>query len=486
MAKNLLEAYGRQLKVADAYVQKNYGKSMSNNMALTTAVLLDNTNRFLTESMNTMATERADLGAYKKFCLNLTNIAVPSLIANDLVIVHPMTSYSGAVAYLEYQSRTNKGDVKRNQLFNGVFGLGDMDEARVNFTSQVIIETMTSSAAPILTPMALGRFTAGKDAAGNPILADAKVVRKEDGKDVTYFLALTSDKGAAGADATWTDVLAAKGNVFTLADGDKLAYFSEEFQMEHVPAQDIPTIGPVLKSIPLVAEPRRIAVRYDQITAFQAKTDYGFSLDKQIAEQACGELVYEIDTEMVMMLYGAAFAKAEDVETLTWDKTIPVGVSKFEHYNGFLEIVEAAKAIIYNRTKKFSANYMVCAPDVLTVLAFVSGYTATKNPKMNGPYKAGELNGLGVYVSPALKSGEFFFGLNGSDMMSSAAVYAPYMAIVPTQLLGTPDGGLAQGFSTWYGKALLNENLVVGGKIVKGEVTQDFNKYAVANAVLTY
>ena len=72
---------------------------------------------------------------------------------------------------------------------------------------------------------------------------------------------------------------------------------------------------------------------------------------------------------------------------------------------------------------------------------------------------------MGIYVSPRLESGEFFFGLNGSDMMSSAGVYAPYMAIVPTQLLGTPDGGLAQGFSTWYAKALLNKNLLVAGKI---------------------
>ena len=40
------------------------------------------------------------------------------------------------------------------------------------------------------------------------------------------------------------------------------------------------------------------------------------------------------------------------------------------------------------------------------------------------------------------------------------------MAIIPTQLLGTPDGGLAQGFSTYYAKALLNKNLLVAGKIV--------------------
>ncbi len=433
MRQNLLETYGRQIKVAEAYIANNYdGKQISNNTKLATAVLLDNTNRWITESMNTMATERADLGDWKKFCLNLTNIAVPSLIANDLVIVHPMTSYSGSIAYLKYVAKTDKGDVKKGDLFNGVFGLGDMNESRMNYTSQVIIETAGSDGKVALTPMATGRFEDGKD---------AKVI-KTDGT-VEY---ITADELKAGVEA-----------------GAKVAYFSEEFQMEHVPAQDIPTIGPKMERIALVAEPRRIAVRYDQITAFQAKTDYGFTLDKQIAEQACGELAYEIDTEIVDMLYKGA---GEAQEELTWSKTLPIGVSKFEHYNGFLEIVEKAKAIIYNRTKKFHPNYMVIAADVLPVLRFVNGFTAVKNVKMNGPYKVGELDGLNIYVSPLLGSGEFFFGLNGNDLMSSAGVYAPYMAIVPTQLLGTPDGGLAQGFSTWYAKALINELLLVAGKIV--------------------
>ena len=433
MRQNLLETYSRQLKVAEAYVAKNFdGKQISANTQLTTAVLLDNTNRWMTESMNTQATQRSDLGDWKKFCLNLTNIAVPSLIANDLVIVHPMTSYSGSVAYLEYVSKTDKGDVKKGDVFNGVFGLGMHSEARTAFTSQVIVETVGSDGHVALTPAATGKFEGGKD---------AKVI-KADGKTVEY---VTAAKLKEGVEA-----------------GSKVAYFSEEFQMEHVPAQDIPTIGPRMNRIALVAEPRRIAVRYDQITAFQAKTDYGFSLDKQIAEQACGELAYEIDTEIVEML--AEGAKEGGV-ALKWSRELPVGVSKFEHYNGFLEVIEEAKAIIYNRTKKFHPNYMVIAADVLPVLRFVNGFTAVKNAKMNGPYKVGELDGLNIYVSPALGEGEFFLGLNGSDMMSSAGVYAPYMAIVPTQLLGTPDGGLAQGFSTWYAKALLNKNLLVAGKV---------------------
>jgi hypothetical protein len=360
-----------------------------------------------------------------------------------------MTSYSGSVAYLSYVSKTDKGGIKKDFEFNGVFGLGKSTPERTAFSSQVIVEKIGSDGKTSLEPVECGKF-----------------VVKEEGKEVAYDAKVIDAEGKVSYKKA--------SEMHDLPEGVRVAYFSNEFQMEHVPAEDIPTIGPKMNRIALVAEPRRIAVRYDQITAFQAKTDYGFSLDKQIAEQACGELAYEIDTEIVEML--AEGAKEGDVK-LTWDRTLPVGVSKFEHYNGFLEVIEEAKAEIYRRTGKFHPNYMVIAADVLPVLRFVNGFTAVKNAKMNGPYKVGELDGLNIYVSPALGKGEFFLGLNGSDMMSSAGVYAPYMAIVPTQLLGTPDGGLAQGFSTWYAKALLNKSLLIAGEVTG--VANDYRKIVV-------
>ena len=434
MRTNLLETYSRQLNVAEAYVAKNFaGREVSNNTKLATAVLLDNTNRFINSRLEeSVATSHADLGAWKKFCLNLTNIAVPSLIANDLVIVHPMTSISGSVAYLEYVATSDKNGMS-GKVLNGAFGLGQMDDNRAAYTSQIIVETVGSD--PTLKAIEGG------------------IKHDVDGAIVSHTFKFTK----AGSEPLFTNTFS-EGSTY-----EKVAYVSKEFQMEQVPAQDIPSIGPKMRRIPLVAEPRRIAVKYDQITAFEAKTDYGFSLDKQIAEQACGELAYEIDTEIVDMLYeGAKSNKA----LTSWNKRQPIGVSKFDHFAGFLEVIEEAKSLIYKATGKYHPNYMVVAANCMQVIRFVPGFTPVKNAKMNGPYKVGELDGLNVYVSPRLGDWEFFFGLNGNDMMSSAGVYAPYMAIIPTQLLGTPDGGLAQGFSTYYAKALLNKNLLVAGKIV--------------------
>ena len=50
----------------------------------------------MTESFNnSVGTQRSDMGAYKRFALNLVTVAIPSLIAFDLVMVQPMSSVSG-------------------------------------------------------------------------------------------------------------------------------------------------------------------------------------------------------------------------------------------------------------------------------------------------------------------------------------------------------------------------------------------------------
>ena len=99
---------------------------------------------------------------------------------------------------------------------------------------------------------------------------------------------------------------------------------------------------------------------------------------------------------------------------------------------------------------------MVVAADVLTIMPYLKGWTAAPAAVVNGPYFAGTVDSMKVFVSPMLARGKFFFGVNGSDLQTAAAVYAPYMAIIPTQLLGFADGGMSQGFSTMYDMKLLS------------------------------
>lgn len=433
MKTNLLESYKGRLAVSESYYAKNHnGEKLSNNKKLVVAKLLENTNKYLNEAFeNSVGTQRTDMGLFRKFSLNLTTVAVPNLIAFDLVIVQPMSAMSGYVNYIQYVAGSNKGETKQGDVFNSPFGLGKVD---VNYTADKVVETVattgtkssfTAAWAPVLT----GFF---KDAAGEK--KDLKVTNAAG--VVSYF------------------------NVadYTPTEGDKVAYV---YDNQIIPQNDLPIINAEVKMIPLVAKARRIAIYYSQMAAFQAKTDYGFDLGDQLAEKAVGQLSYEIDTEVTQLLIDNAPADND----LVWSKTLPVGVSKQEHYAGFVEILEIARQKIYDRTKRFAPNYMLIASNILPILAFIPGFEAAPVGSVNGPYFAGTLNGLKVFVTPNITAGTFVIGVNGDDMMSSAAVYAPYMPIVPTQLLGFADGGMSQGWSTLYDLRLLNDNLLVAGRV---------------------
>lgn len=430
---NLLEAYKDRLAVSDrVYAKAHNGETMSNFKKMATAKCLENLNKFMNEAFdNSVGTQRADLGAWKKFTLNLTTVAVPNLIAYDLVIVYPMSSISGYINYVEYTAGSNKGGTTQGRLLNNPFKLGDVD---VDYTSERVVETLAEDLKLSWTPV-------------------AKVV-KVDG------VALTEEEIASIVVAEDGTIKAAEGKTLPaqIKKGAKVAYIYDNVV---IPQNDLPIVNANIKSIPLVAKARRVAVYYSQIAAYQAKTDYGFDLGDQLAEKAVAQLSYEIDTEITNLLIENAPADGD----LVWSKTLPVGVSKTEHYEGFTEIIEIARQKIYDRTKRFAPNYMIIASNILPILTFIKGFSAAPAGSINGPYFAGTLNSLKVFVTPNIEAGKFVIGVNGDDMMSSAAVYAPYMAVVPTQLLGFADGAMSQGFSTMYDLQMLNANLLVAGRI---------------------
>lgn len=432
---SLLETYAPRLKVANAVHQKTHlGESMGSFKEIAVAKCLDNVNKFITEAFdNSIGTQRSDLGAWKKFALNLTTVALPNLIAFDLVIVQPMTSFSGYITYVQYTAGSNKGNTKQGDVLNDPFRLGKVDK---DYTSDTVVESFVGD----------GTTTAFKVMWGPIVTTSVKVLVNgaEKAVDTDYTVA---------EDGTVTFTTA------PLADDQiRIGYVYDNIV---IPQNDLPIVNAEIKSIALVAKARRVAVYYSQIAAYQAKTDYGFDLGDQLAEKAVGQLAYEIDTEITQLLID----NADSDDSIVWSKTLPVGVSKTEHYEGFTEIIEIARQKIYDRTKRFAPNYMLIASNILPILTFIKGFSAAPTGAINGPYFAGTLNGLKVFVTPNIEPGKFVIGVNGDDMMSSAAVYAPYMAVVPTQLLGYADGAMSQGWSTLYDLKLLNKDLLIAGRI---------------------
>ena len=444
---NLLESYKNRLAISESVHQKSHnGAKMSAQKKLMIAAVLNNTSKFMNEAFDSSAaTQRSALGDYKKFCLNVSTVALPNLILPELMLTQPMTSITGYVTYLRYTAGVTKGAISgepgNETMFGSVYRHGNMTEDRVNYTSDRVVETIDSSLTLMWTPVAeivkIGNTT---------LTAEQKnaIVVDKDGK----ITAKVDSEGKADPNFP-TDLVVA---------GAKVAYVYDNVVIPQPKA--IPTLKAAMDAIELHAHARRIAIYYSQIAAFQAKTDYGYDLADQLSTQAQGELAYEIDTEGVLMLNGGA-EEDSDLVFPSYEKSIAdtaTGsfISRSQYYEQFNEIVARAKKVLYQRTQKFAPNYMVVGANVLTIMPYVKGWTAAPASTVNGPYYAGSVDGIKVYCSPSIDENRFFFGVNGSDLQTSAAVYAPYMAVVPTQLLGFADGGMSQGFSTMYDMKLLS------------------------------
>lgn len=384
------------------------------------------------------------------------------MIAPELVLTVPMASRTGFVAYLNYTAGSNKGDVSRGRMFNSVWQLGEMDEARQNYTGSAVVEPFTgdgsTKAFTLMWTPVVGSVEVRVGGAVVPATDYTVSTEHEKRFEPNGPSVLTVPiEGSANSQDKHTVV------TFTNAPADQAAIrIGYKYDNIVIPQDDLPLLNVDMAEVTLTAHARRIAVYYSQIANFQAKTDYGFDLGDNLAKQAIGELQYEIDSEIIDGLHKAVDTAL--IEKHQWSKTPGVGVSLVEHYQGFAKLFDETATDVYNATLKFTPNYMVCARDVVTVLSFLNGWQAAPLGQINGPYLAGTFNGVKVFVSPMLHNGEFFVGVNGSDMMTSAAVYGVYMPIIPTALLGYADGGMSQGYSTMYDFQILSKKTVRAGQ----------------------
>lgn len=436
----ITEAFAKKLAISEkVYANEHGGRAMSEANKIAVARVLANTSEYLNEAFeSSVGTQLSNMKTFKKFCLDLTTVALPNLIANDLVIVYPMKSRTGYIQYLQFTAGSNKGGVKQGDVLNDVFRLGDMTDSRVNY-----------SAATVTLPVAEDATEAA--IAWTPVIKSARKIN-----DVVTEAEVWGIK----ADGTAEALTIVDGKVtFTAGEYTQVTY---QYDNIVIPQNDIPQVTAHMEGIELTAKARRLGIYYSQMAAFQAKTEMGIDLGEVLATQACAELSYEIDCEVVNMLIN----NAEEFDDLIFSRTLPIGVSMRDHYISFAEKIAKASQHIYDKTKKHAGNFILCASDVITMFGLMDGaWKPASNANINGPYFAGTLNGLKVYVSPTIPAGKYVVGYNGNDMTTSAAVYAPYMAVVPTQLLGFADGSMSQGFSTLYDLKMLNPMLLAAGKV---------------------
>lgn len=410
-----------------------------------------------------------------------------------------MTSFHGYVTYFDFVKSSNKGASAQGDLIVNPFQNGKVDPT---YTSSTVVENQA--------------LTATADAPANVQVIDLKwcpvvpgtiefVIGADhyfDGGDGKLYLGTYASKryvgeqkdadgrveGIAGrfevdpasavevgtVEYGYVRAKSVTGAIYDTANKAKItltnaitvtAPFAVNYIYNNIAIMqdDIPMVTMVQKGIYLQAKVRRIAINYSQMAAFQAKIERGEDIANDLQKVAVGTLKYEIDTEIVNKLIDMAGAVRPK---LTFNATPRTGVSLSQHFEGFEFTLDLGRTIVYNETQKFSPNYMVCARNVLNVIKFLKGWKGANKGSFNGPFFAGTLDDLKVFVTPNINEGEYVLGVNGKELDTAAAIYAPFIAIAPTSVLQTPDGATTQGWSTAYALEGLNAKLLVKGKVV--------------------
>lgn len=252
---NLLEQYSKRISLAEKYYAQNHdGKHMDDARKILVAKTIDNTSKFLNEAYDpATASQLTGMGDYKKFCLALTNLVIPNLIAPELVHTVPMNSFTGNIAYAKFEKGTTKGESKEGDLVNNPWQFGKMDQ---NYTSSTVASEKheySSTTAGLNTkfpldflPLVDGGVAVVKDQDGATLVAGTDYnVNYEEGT-ITLTSALTSGK-------------------YVL-----VSYLYNNKVIPQEPKAALPTLKVKMDNITLQAQARRIAVRYSQLAAFQA------------------------------------------------------------------------------------------------------------------------------------------------------------------------------------------------------------------------
>lgn len=130
----------------------------------------------------------------------------------------------------------------------------------------------------------------------------------------------------------------------------------------------------------------------------------------------------EIDSEITNKLYD--FANAAPISE--WSRTPDIGVSRWEHYQGFGITLQENAASIFQATQKYNANWVVCGTQAAVVFKALNGFEAAADQTVAGPHLIGTVDGMKVFVDPSYEPTAYVLGWKGGSSLESGAFYCPY------------------------------------------------------------
>ena len=261
-------------------------------------------------------------------------------------------------------------------------------------------------------------------------------------------------------------------------DGSSIVVPSFESNMDAAdPQPSIPEIDIKVEAVPVVAETRKLRARWSPELAQDLNAYHSLDAEVELTQILSEQIALEIDREILNdLLTGASAAnffwsrapgKFVNKETAAdeSDKASFTGTVR-EWYETLVETIIDAANQIHRKTLRGSANFIVCGPDVATILEasvlYKPSYTLdgdgqVSQPMVIGADRAGTLsNRFTVYKDPYFPRNKILVGYKGGSYLETGFVYAPYVPLIVTPTIFQPeDFTPRKGVMTRYGKKMV-------------------------------
>ena len=232
----------------------------------------------------------------------------------------------------------------------------------------------------------------------------------------------------------------------------------------------IPEINLEMKSIAIVAKTRKLKAVWTPEFAQDLNAYHSIDAEAELTSMLSEYISQEIDLEILDMLMNNALVE-ENWSVTTGEKydgnnnwaTANTG----EAYNQgtwFQTLgtkIQKVSNKIHAKTMRGGANWLVCSPDVATILESIPGYAADTDGNASsfamGVQKVGQLaNRFTVYKNPYIQSNTILMGFRGNQFLETGAVYAPYVPLIMTPLVYDPTNFTPRkGVMTRYAKKIV-------------------------------
>ena len=239
----------------------------------------------------------------------------------------------------------------------------------------------------------------------------------------------------------------------------------------------------------VTAKSRALKAEYTMELAQDLKAIHGLDAETELANILSGEILNEINREVVRTVYTSAKigAQADTANAGIFDMDVDSnGRWSVEKFKGLMFQVEREANVIAQQTRRGKGNMIVCSSDVASALQ-MAGQLDT-SPALNnnlnvddaGNTFAGVLNGrYKVYIDPysanAAAKQFFVVGYKGTSPYDAGIFYCPYVPLQMVRAVGENSFQPKIGFKTRYG---LTANPFAGGATVRsGAITANDNVY---------